>query len=83
MASRRLKSDPAFTDDYRPDVYTREGLRWIEERTMPGIIAEHLPTLRPLLDDVRNAFEPWDRPGNRVSGRGDPFPPAERAGTRP
>ncbi len=83
MASRRLKSDPAFTDDYRPDVYTREGLRWIEERTMPSIIAEHLPTLRPLLDDVRNAFEPWDRPGNRVSGRSDPFPPAERAGARP
>ena len=83
MASRRLKSDPAFTDDYRPDVYTREGLRWIEERTMPGLIAEHLPTLRPLVDDVRNAFEPWDRPGNRVSGRSHPFPSAERAEARP
>ena len=25
MASRRLKSDPFFTDDYRPEVYTRRG----------------------------------------------------------
>jgi Animal haem peroxidase len=74
MASRRLKSDPAFTDDYRPEVYTPEGLRWIEERTMQAVIAEHLPTLRPLVADVRNAFEPWDRPGNRVLGRSDPFP---------
>jgi hypothetical protein len=78
MASRRLKSDRAFTDDWTPEVYTREGLRWIEERTMQAVIAEHLPTLRPLVGDVRNAFAPWDRPDNRISGRTDPFPPAPR-----
>ncbi len=76
MASRRLKSDPAFTDDWRPEVYTREGLRWIEERTMQAVIADHLPTLRPLVGDVRNAFAPWDRDDNRLSGRTDPFPAA-------
>ena len=81
MASRRLKSDPAFTDLYGPDLYTREGLRWIEGRTMRDVIAEHLPTLRPLIADVRNPFEPWDRPCNRVSGRSDPFPPPARGPT--
>jgi hypothetical protein len=80
MASRRLKSDPAFTDLYGPGAYSREGLRWIEERTMQKVIAEHLPTLRPLMSDVRNAFEPWDRPTNRISGATGPFAPA-RAGS--
>ncbi len=76
MASRRLKSDPAFTDLYGPRHYTREGIRWIEGRTMQDVIAEHLPTLRPLMADVGNAFEPWDRPGNRRSGVTAPFAPA-------
>jgi Animal haem peroxidase len=75
MASRRLKSDPAFTDLYGPSHYTREGLRWIEGRTMRDVIAEHLPTLRPLIADVRNPFEPWDRPCNRRSGVTAPFAP--------
>jgi hypothetical protein len=73
MASRRLKSDPAFTDDYRPEVYTREGLRWIERATMQGVLARHLPGLASLTDDVVNAFIPWDRPCNRRSGRAAPF----------
>ena len=76
MASRRLKSDPAFTDEWTPDVYTREGMRWIERRTMADIIADHLPTLRPLVRDVKRPFEPWDRPCNRVSGNTHPFPAA-------
>ena len=77
MASRRLKSDPLFTDDWGPDVYTREGMRWIEDATMPGVIARHMPGLEHLMADVKNAFEPWDRPCNRVTGRTHPFPPAE------
>ena len=77
MASRRLKSDPAFTDLYGPRHYSRQGMRWIEERTMQKVIAEHLPSLRPVIADVRNAFEPWDRPGNRVSGATAPFAPAD------
>jgi hypothetical protein len=77
MASRRLKSDPSFTDRWGPGTYTAEGLRWIAERTMAGVIAQHLPTLRPLVEDVKNPFEPWDRPCNRRSGDTAPFAPAE------
>ena len=44
---------------------------------MQKVIAEHLPSLRPVIADVRNAFEPWDRPGNRVSGATSPFAPAD------
>jgi len=76
MASRRLKSDPAFTDLYGPDYYSRQGIGWIEERTMQRVIAEHLPSLGPVIADVKNAFEPWDRPCNRVSGETAPFAPA-------
>ena len=46
MASRRLKSDPFFTDDFRPEVYTPEGMRWIEDASMAGVIARHIPELR-------------------------------------
>ena len=56
MASRRLKSDPAFTDDYRPEVYTPEGLRWAERTTMQSVIARHLPALAPLSDREREVL---------------------------
>jgi Animal haem peroxidase len=59
MASRRLKSDRFFTDDYTPAVYTQVGLDWIAENTMKTVILRHLPQLAPHLRDVRNAFFPW------------------------
>ena len=68
MASRRLKSDPVFTDEWTPDVYTREGLRWIERRTMADDHRRPPADPRPLVRDVKRPFEPWDRPCNRVSG---------------
>jgi hypothetical protein len=77
MASRRLKSDPAFTDDYRPEVYTAEGLRWVEDATMAGVIARHSPALAELVGDVRSPFAPWDLASNRRSGRTAPFPARE------
>ncbi len=33
MASRRLKSDRFFTRDYRPEVYTKAGIDWLEGGT--------------------------------------------------
>ncbi len=59
MASRRLKSDRFFTTDYRPEVYTAEGLRWVDRNTMKNVLLRHHPELAPALDGVTNAFAPW------------------------
>ena len=59
MASRRLKSDRFFTDDYRPEVYTAEGIRWIEDSSMTDILRRNVPELGPVLAPVTNAFNPW------------------------
>ncbi len=59
MASRRLKSDRFFTTDYRPEVYTPEGLEWIDRTTMATVLLRHHPELAPALEGVTNAFAPW------------------------
>ena len=46
MASRRLKSDRFFGIDYTPEVYTPEGIDWIENTTMIDVMARHYPGLR-------------------------------------
>jgi Animal haem peroxidase len=61
MASRRLKSDRFFTNDYRPGVYTQAGLDWINATTMKTVILRHYPELQPVLRGVDNAFKPWPR----------------------
>ena len=63
MASRRLKSDRFFTYDYRPEVYTPEGLHWIENNTMSSVILRHYPSLSGALAGVDNAFQPWRTAG--------------------
>jgi len=60
MASRRLKSDRFFTYDYRPDVYSSEGLRWIEDNTLSDVILRHYPALGTALGGLDNAFKPWN-----------------------
>ena len=60
MAARRLRSDRFFTTDYTPEVYTPEGMRWIADATMQGLLRRHFPDLGPALDHVRgNVFAPW------------------------
>ncbi|MGI5527054.1 peroxidase family protein [Streptomyces syringium] len=59
MASRRLKSDRFFTSDYRPEVYTAEGLEWIDRTGMCDVLLRHHPELAPALEGARNAFAPW------------------------
>jgi hypothetical protein len=61
MASRRLKSDRFFTEDYTPDVYTPEGLDWVEQSTMSNVLLRHHPELQPALQGVKNAFAPWNK----------------------
>ena len=66
MASRRLKSDRFFTDDYRPEVYTKTGIDWVSNTTMSDVLLRHYPELAPALRGTTNAFAPW----NRVVGAG-------------
>lgn len=61
MASRRLKSDRFFTDDYRPEVYTQTGLDWINNNGMKTVMQRHYPELTPAIHQVSNAFAPWNR----------------------
>jgi hypothetical protein len=62
MAARRLRSDRFFTTDYTPEVYTREGLEWIADATMTGLLLRHFPALAPALSRVDgNVFAPWPK----------------------
>ena len=63
MASRRLRSDRFFTNDYTPEVYTPEGLDWVERNTMADVVLRHHPELAPALEGVENAFAPWRKLG--------------------
>jgi hypothetical protein len=59
MASRRLKSDRFFTNDYRPARYTEEGLQWVTDNTLVSVLLRHFPALAASLDKVENGFHPW------------------------
>jgi hypothetical protein len=61
MASRRLESDRFFTRDYRPEVYTQEGIEWVEGNSMRSLLLRHHPELAPALAGVANPFAPWRR----------------------
>jgi hypothetical protein len=61
MASRRLKSDRFFTDDFRPEIYTAFGMEWIQNNSMTSVLLRHVPELGPALKGVENGFAPWNR----------------------
>ncbi|MEX0371397.1 MAG: peroxidase family protein [Tateyamaria sp.] len=61
MASRRLKSDRFFTDDFRPEIYTEAGFRWVQDNTMETVVRRHCPDLAPAFGNARNMFFPWTR----------------------
>jgi hypothetical protein len=60
MASRRLKSDRFFGNDYTPEVYTSVGMQWVENTSMGDVLTRHYPDLRGALNPD-NAFAPWPR----------------------
>jgi hypothetical protein len=61
MASRRLQADRFYTNDYRAEVYTPEGLAWIEQNSLKSILLRHFPELGETgLVNVDNAFYPWE-----------------------
>ena len=59
MASRRLKSDRFFTDDYGAKLYTEFGVDYIKKTTMLTLLERHVPEVKPALQGVENAFAPW------------------------
>jgi hypothetical protein len=61
MASRRLKSDRFLSRDYRPEVYTKQGIDWVENTTMKDVLARHFPALAPAMRNAETAFHPWGK----------------------
>jgi len=59
MASRRLKSDRFFTDDYKADFYTEFGIDHIKKTGIAEILKRQFPQLAPALQGVENPFAPW------------------------
>ncbi|XXT14600.1 peroxidase family protein [Sorangium sp. So ce429] len=72
MASRRLKSDRFLTTDFNENVYTREGLDWINTNDMRSVLRRHYPELAPALRGVENAFAPWTRIDAPAAAHGQP-----------
>ena len=66
MASRRLKSDRFYTDDWTANIYTEFGLDWIRKNSMLSLLRRHYPHLAPALAGVANAFHPWKPVGSRA-----------------
>ncbi len=61
MATRRLQGDRFYTELYTADVYTQEGLDWVEDNTMKSVLLRHYPELGQTgLASVDNAFAPWE-----------------------
>ena len=58
-ASRRLMTDRFYTTDFRPEVYTQEGLDWVNDTTMVDVLRRHFPELATSLVGQDNAFKPW------------------------
>jgi hypothetical protein len=61
MASRRLKSDRFFTQDWTSKTYTEFGLDYVRQNTLMSVLQRHHPTLARSLKGVENAFHPWKR----------------------
>jgi len=60
MASRRLKSDRFFCQDYTANVYSQAGLDWVNENNMSSVFLRHAPDVGPALQEIPNTFAPWN-----------------------
>jgi hypothetical protein len=61
-ASWRLLGDRFYTDDFREEIYTAEGLAWIDDASFKRVLLRNIPSLAATgLANVTNAFEPWDQ----------------------
>jgi len=59
MASRRLKSDRFIADAFGEEVFTKDGVSWVNDNSMVSVLVRHFPGLSGTLYGVGNAFVPW------------------------
>ena len=59
MATRRIKSDRFYTDDYHAGVYTQLGMDWVRDNGFHTVVSRHFPSLANKVGRVRNGFFPW------------------------
>jgi hypothetical protein len=59
MASRRLQSDRFLSKDYRPEIYTKQGMDWVEQTSMIDVLSRHFPAVAPFMKGIESAFHPW------------------------
>jgi hypothetical protein len=69
MASRRLKSDRFFTNNFNAETYTQVGFDWVNNTTMKDVILRHYPELTEAIDDVERVFAPWPKLGSPAPGK--------------
>ncbi|KAI9763089.1 MAG: hypothetical protein M1840_000936 [Geoglossum simile] len=70
MASRRLKSDRFIADNWNTEMYTKEGMDWVQNTTMTDVLCRHHPELREPLKGVDNPFAPWKKVGTSQAYKG-------------
>lgn len=63
MASRRLKSDRFFTNDFNAETYTQVGFDWVNQTSMKDVILRHYPELGEVIGGVDRVFAPWPKLG--------------------
>ncbi|MGI9408467.1 MAG: peroxidase family protein [Hyphomicrobiaceae bacterium] len=61
MATRRIKSDRFYTDDYHAGVYTQFGMDWVCNNGLHTVVSRHFPSLAKKIGRVRNGFFPWPK----------------------
>lgn len=59
MATRRLKSDRFYGEDFNADVYTPTGFAWVRDNGMRQVMLRHAPELAAHFADARSMFFPW------------------------
>uniref|UniRef100_A0A0C9RII9 TSA: Wollemia nobilis Ref_Wollemi_Transcript_16112_2113 transcribed RNA sequence n=1 Tax=Wollemia nobilis TaxID=56998 RepID=A0A0C9RII9_9CONI len=60
MASRRLEADRFFTSDFNEEVYTKEGLAWVNStESLKDVLNRHYPQLVKIWMNSSSAFSVW------------------------
>ena len=45
LVAARTEKDRFLSQDYRPEIYTKPGIDWVEENSMKSIISRHFPSV--------------------------------------